>query len=86
MAKKEFIEPEWSEGYVQLLDALVEYMGTIAIREDTSINERDITIIRALIEFYDFEIESWDDVLDILSDVAARAEDLEIDENTESRH
>ena len=83
----EFIEPGWNEVYVQLLDAIGTYMDSIAERDDTTITERDITIIRALIEFYDFEVESWDDVLDILNDVVARTKEMEIEEgNQDVKH
>ncbi len=61
-------------------------MDTIAERSDTTINERDITIIRALIEFYDFEVDSWEDVLDVLSDVVTRTKELEVEDENESRH
>lgn len=79
-----FEEPEWDPQYVILLDAIGEYMDTIAERSDTSINERDVTIIAALIQFYDFEIDSWDDVLDILSDVVTRTKELELEENKDN--
>jgi len=83
----EFIEPDWSETYLQLLDAIGGYMDTIAERGDTTITERDVIIIRALIEFYDFEVDSWDDVLDVLSDVVARTKELEIEEgNQDVKH
>jgi hypothetical protein len=81
-----FIEPDWSEVYLRLLDAIGAYMDTIAERSDTTINERDITIIRALIEFYDFEVDSWEDVLDVLSDVVTRTKELEVEDENESRH
>jgi len=82
MGKEQFTEPEWSEDYIRLLDAIGEYMDTIGKRDNPDITERDITIIRALIEFYDFEVDGWEDVMDILSDVATRAEEL--DEEMES--
>lgn len=77
---EEDLEPEWDEDYLVLLDAIGEYMETIANRSDPSINERDITIIYALIDFYDYEVQSWEEVMDVINDVAIRCEQLELEE------
>jgi hypothetical protein len=70
-------DPEAEEWYVKMLDAVGEYMDGIAQREDPNINQRDITIIRALIDFYGFEYE---DMMDVLEDLVNRTEELEIEE------
>ena len=77
---EEDLDPAWDEDYVVLLDAISEYMEKIANRGDTSINERDITIIYALIDFYDYEVQSWEEVMDVINDVAIRCEQLELEE------
>lgn len=84
----EFIEPDWDPEYVRMLDAVIEYMDTIADREDTNINARDITIIQALIEFYDFEVYDNQDIVDIMDDVKIRADQLdkEEEENIDGYH
>ena len=84
MAKK-FIEPDWDPQYVRMLDAVIEYMDGIGEREDKSINARDITIIQALIEFYDYEVLDKQDIIDVMDDVKIRADQLETEENDE-RH
>ena len=71
---EELDEDEW---YIRMLDAVGEYMDSIAEREDQTINQRDITIIRALIDFYGYEAE---DINDVLEDVVARTEQLELEE------
>ena len=76
----EYVEPEWEAKYVQMLDALIEYLDSIGQREVTAINQRDITIIKALIEFYDFEVEDNQDIIDIMDDVRARAKELDLTE------
>jgi hypothetical protein len=76
----EYIEPEWDKKYVQMLDALIEYLDSIGQREVTSINQRDITIIKALVEFYDFEVEDNQDLLDIMDDVKIRADEVYVDD------
>lgn len=68
----EYLEPEWEHKYVTMLDALIDYLDEIGQREITTINQRDITIIKALIEFYDFEVLDNQDILDIMDDVKAR--------------
>ena len=68
----EYLEPEWQDKYVTMLDALIDYLDEIGQREITTINQRDITIIKALIEFYDFEVLDNQDILDIMDDVKAR--------------
>lgn len=76
----EYLEPEWNTKYVRMLDALIEYLDTIGQREVTTINERDIRIIKALIEFYDFEVLDNQDILDIMDDVKARVNELDFTE------
>jgi K+/H+ antiporter YhaU regulatory subunit KhtT len=75
----EWIEPEWEDTYVRMLDAVGEYLDSMGDRNITEVNERDIRIIRALIEFYDFEAE---DIQDILKDVLDRTEQLEREEES----
>ena len=72
----EYMEPEWDAKYVRMLDAVIEYMDSIGQREDTRVNQRDITIIQALIEFYDFEVLDKQDILDVMEDVKIRANEL----------
>lgn len=67
-------EDEW---YIRMLDAVGEYMDSIAERDNTDITQRDITIIRALIDFYGFEEE---DMTEVLDDVVSRSEQLELEE------
>lgn len=78
--QEEVLEELFDEDYVILLDAIGEYMETIAIRPDPTINERDVTIITALIGFYDYEVQSWEEVMDVINDVAIRCELLELEE------
>lgn len=73
----EYMEPEWDAKYVKMLDALIEYMDGIGQREVATINERDIRIIKALVEFYDFEVVDNQDLLDIMDDVRARVSELD---------
>lgn len=79
----EYMEPEWEEKYVKMLDALIEYLDEIGQRDIKVINERDIRIIKALIEFYDFEVLDNQDILDIMDDVKARVNDLDFDSELE---
>jgi len=79
----EYMEPEWEEKYVKMLDALIEYLDEIGQRDVKVINERDIRIIKALIEFYDFEVLDNQDILDIMDDVKARVNDLDFDDELE---
>ena len=81
----DFVEPEWDPKYVRMLDAVIEYMDGIGERNDPKINARDITIIRALIEFYDFEVYDNQDIIDVMDDIKIRAEQIETEENDE-RH
>ena len=76
---KKFVEPEWDAQYVKVLDALIDYLDKIGERENPSINQHDITIIKALIEFYDFDVHDNQDIIDIMDDVKVRADQLEID-------
>ena len=79
----EYIEPEWEEKYVKMLDALIEYLDEIGQRDIKTINERDIRIIKALIEFYDFEVLDNQDILDIMDDVKSRVNDLDFEDEEE---
>ncbi len=79
----EYMEPEWEAKYIMMLDALIEYLDEIGQREVKTINDRDIRIIKALIEFYDFEILDNQDILDIMDDVKARVNDLDFDSELE---
>ena len=81
--EEEFIEPEWDATYVRMLDAVIEYMDNIGDREDPKINARDINIIRALIEFYDFEVYDNQDIIDVMDDVKVRADQLKTEEDDE---
>ena len=76
----EFVEPDWDTKYVRMLDAVIEYMDTIGEREDSSINQRDIKIIQALIEFYDFEVLDNQDILDVMDDIKIRADQIRTEE------
>jgi hypothetical protein len=71
------MEPEWEAKYVMMLDALIEYLDEIGQRDIKVINERDIRIIKALVEFYDFEVLDNQDLLDIMDDVKARVNELD---------
>ena len=78
---EKFKEPEWDPMYVKMLDAIIEYMDNdIAPRGEDSINQRDVTIIRALVEFYDFEVQDNKDLAEIMEDVSIRADQLEEEE------
>lgn len=79
----EYIEPEWEAKYVKMLDALIEYLDEIGQRDIKVINERDIRIIKALIEFYDFEVLDNQDILDIMDDVKARVNELDFEDEEE---
>jgi hypothetical protein len=63
-----------------MLDALIEYLDNIGQREVTTFNQRDITIIQALIEFYDFEVVDKLDIIDIMDDVKIRVSQLDEEE------
>ena len=76
----EYLEPEWDATYVRMLDAVIEYLDSIGSRENIKINQRDITIIQALIEFYDFEVTDKQDILDVMDDVKIRANQICPDE------
>lgn len=79
----EYIEPEWEAKYVKMLDALIEYLDDIGQRDIKTINERDIRIIKALVEFYDFEVLDNQDLLDIMDDVKSRVNDLDFEDEEE---
>ena len=80
----EFVEPDWDPTYVRMLDAVIEYMDSIGERDDPAINQRDINIIQALIEFYDFEVLDNQDILDVMDDIKIRAEQTRTEEDDES--
>jgi hypothetical protein len=80
----EYMEPEWEAKYILMLDALIEYLDEIGQRDIKVINERDIRIIKALIEFYDFEVLDNQDILDIMDDVKARVNELDLEEGDEN--
>jgi hypothetical protein len=79
----EYMEPEWEAKYIMMLDALIEYLDEIGQREVKTINDRDIRIIKALIEFYDFEVLDNQDILDIMDDVKERVSELDFDSELE---
>jgi hypothetical protein len=71
---KKWVEPEWDPWYCKMLDAVGEYMDTIGHRPDPEITDRDFIIIKALVEFYGFDADEMQDILD---DINTRAEQLE---------
>jgi len=73
---KKFIEPQWDPKYVKMLDAVMEYMEEVGSRGKPDIAGRDILIIRSLIEFYDFEVNHNQDLLDVLADVKIRSDQV----------
>jgi hypothetical protein len=77
------MEPEWEAKYIMMLDALIEYLDEIGQRDIKVINERDIRIIKALVEFYDFEVLDNQDLLDIMDDVKARVNELDFEDEEE---
>ena len=77
---KEFVEPEWDPNYVRMLDAVIEYMDDVGSRDEPKINQRDIRIIQALIEFYDFEVLDKQDIIDVMDDVKIRVSQLDEEE------
>ena len=79
----EYMEPEWDAKYVRMLDAVIEYLDSIGQREDIRITQRDITIIQALIEFYDFEVLDRQDILDVMDDVKIRANEIGEDDESD---
>ena len=76
----EYSEPEWDPNYVRMLDAVIEYMDNIGSRDEPKINQRDIQIIQALIEFYDFEVLDKQDIIDVMDDVKIRVSQLDEEE------
>jgi len=72
---KKLVEPQWDPWYCKMLDAVGEYLDTISERDDKDINERDLRIIKALIEFYGFDAEELKDILD---DVEERSTQLDV--------
>jgi hypothetical protein len=60
------IQVLWDPWYSKMLEAVGEYMDSIAKREEPNYNARDERIVKALIEFYGFET---DDIAPILEDV-----------------
>jgi len=77
-------EPEWDPTYVRMLDAVIEYLDSVGERNDPAINQRDITIIKSLIEFYDFEVVDNQDILDVMDDIKVRADQIRTEEDDES--
>jgi hypothetical protein len=79
---KDWVDPDWDPWYIKMLDAVGEYMDAIGHRLDPEITDRDFIIIKALIEFYGFDA---DEIEEILDDLNTRSEQLErqkkIDEN-----
>ena len=65
--KKKKSKIVWDPWYGKMLDAVSEYIETIADRGDFEFNERDHRIVRALIEFYGFDPNSDFEI--ILEDV-----------------
>ena len=72
--------PDWDPTYVRMLDAVIEYMDNIGSRDEPKINQRDIQIIQALIEFYDFEVLDKQDIIDVMDDVKIRVSQLDEEE------
>lgn len=81
--KKKWVEPDWDPWYCRMLDAVGEYMDGIGHRVDPEIDDRDIRIIRALIEFYGFDS---DEMKDILDDINTRTEQLEQQAKEKENH
>lgn len=77
---KEFVEPEWDPTYVRMLDAIIEHLANAGGCDDPKINQRDLNIIRALIEFYDFEVVDNQYIVDIMDDVQIRVSQLDKEE------
>ena len=78
--------PDWDPKYVRMLDAVIEYMDGIGQRENPNINQRDITIIQALIEFYDFEVLDKQDILDVMDDVKVRVNEIDYMEEDDDNY
>ena len=76
----EYSEPEWDPNYVRMLDAVIEYMDNIGSRDEPKIKQRDIQIIQALIEFYDFEVLDKQDIIDVMDDVKIRVSQIDEEE------
>ena len=81
-----YVEPDWDPTYIRMLDAVIEYMDSIGSRDNPNINQRDITIIQALIEFYDFEVQDRQDILDVMDDVKTRVHELDFMEEDDDNH
>lgn len=77
MNYKEYLEPEWVHKYELMLDAIINYLDDMHEKNYTSVNERDIRIIKALIEFYDFQVLDNQDIIDIMDDVKVRVSELD---------
>ncbi len=71
---KDWVDPDWDPWYIKMLDAVGEYMDAIGHRLDPEINDRDIRIINALIEFYGFHEYNMEEILE---DINSRAEQKE---------
>lgn len=80
---KKWVEPDWDPWYIKMIDAVGEYMDEIGHRPDTEITDRDINIIKALIEFYGFDSDEMEGILD---DIKIRSEQLERQKKTDENH
>jgi hypothetical protein len=78
---KEWVDPDWDPWYIKMLDAVGEYMDAIGHRLDPEITDRDFIIIRALIEFYGFDA---DEIEEILDDLNIRAKQLEREKESDN--
>jgi len=79
--KKKVVEPDWDPWYCKMLDAVGEYLDTIGLRPNPDITPRDFIIIKALIEFYGFDS---DEMEDILNDMDKRTEQLQREAENDS--
>ena len=64
----------WDPWYSKMLEAVGEYMDSVVARENPEYTERDDRIVKALIEFYGFEV---DNIKDILKDAEDRMNQLD---------
>ena len=80
---KKWVEPDWDPWYIKMLDAVGEFMDEIGHRPDPEITDRDFVIIKALIEFYGFDS---DEIEEILDDLNIRAEQVERQKKTDENH
>ena len=78
--------PDWDPKYVRMLDAVIEYMDGIGQRDNPNMTQRDINIIQALIEFYDFEVLDKQDILDVMDDVKVRVNEIDYMEEDDDNY